>query len=337
MERPWPKRCTPMPSSCIASTSRPATWAASTARFARDWDAAEARICLAFPDVYDIGMSHLGFKILYKILNDDPRTLAERAYAPWVDMEKELRARRLPLVSLETAPPLKDFDVVGFSLQFELTYSNVLTMLDLGGIPLRAADRGEADPLVIAGGPTATHPEPLAMFLDAVCIGDGEERTTEVSLLWTSLKKQGVPRRERLVAIARLRGVYVPSLYALAVDPDIRHRGRRSRARAPASRCRCVAPSSTTSTTFPFPDDGPVGGPEAIFDRMSIENRARLHRGLPLLSGRHDLPARARARSATDRRRHHRHAREEERVRRGEPHLPLSPPATRASRRSSRR
>ena len=107
----------------------------------KPWDSVRARVCLAFPDVYDIGMSHLGFKILYKILNDDPRTLAERAYAPWVDMQAELRTRGLPLLSLETARPLRDFDVVGFSLQFELTYTNVLTMLDLGGIPLRSSDR----------------------------------------------------------------------------------------------------------------------------------------------------------------------------------------------------
>src|SRR5256885_15597048 len=105
------------------------------------WEDVQARVCLAFPDVYDIGMSHLRFKILYKILNDDPRTLAERAYAPWVDMEAELRKRNVPLVSLESARPLRDFDVVGFSLQFELTYSNVLSMLELDGIPLRARDR----------------------------------------------------------------------------------------------------------------------------------------------------------------------------------------------------
>jgi radical SAM superfamily enzyme YgiQ (UPF0313 family) len=154
----------------------------------KDWNAVEARVCLAFPDVYDIGMSHLGYKILYRILNDDPRTLAERAYAPWVDMERELRARGLPLVTSESARPLSDFDVVGFSLQFELTYTNVLLMLDLGGVPLRASDRGEGDPLVIAGGPTATHPEPLAPFLDAVVIGDGEERATELALTWTRLK-----------------------------------------------------------------------------------------------------------------------------------------------------
>ncbi|HEY6462983.1 MAG TPA: B12-binding domain-containing radical SAM protein, partial [Polyangiaceae bacterium] len=160
----------------------------------KDWASVDARVCLAFPDVYDIGMSHLGFKILYGILNDDPRTLAERAYAPWVDMEAQLRKRGLPLVTCESARPLRDFDVVGFSLQFELTYTNVLLMLDLGGVPLRAAARGEGDPLVIAGGPTATHPEPLADFLDAVVIGDGEERTTEVALLWTELKSRGVSR-----------------------------------------------------------------------------------------------------------------------------------------------
>src|SRR5436190_12833529 len=112
----------------------------------KDWQSVDARVCLAFPDIYDIGMSHLGFRMLYKILNDHPRTLAERAYAPWIDMQRELRARKLPLISLETARPLKDFDVVGFSLQFELTYSNVLTMLDLGGIPLKGVDRGEDDP-----------------------------------------------------------------------------------------------------------------------------------------------------------------------------------------------
>src|SRR6204780_190499 len=168
----------------------------------KDWHSVKARVCLAFPDLYDIGMSHLGFKILYKILNDDPHTLAERAYAPWIDMEAQLRARGLPLISCESARPLRDFDVVGFSLQFELTYTNVLLMLDLGGIPLRAAARGESDPLVIAGGPTATHPEPLAPFVDAIVIGDGEERATEIALTWTALKKQGVPRTQRLRALA---------------------------------------------------------------------------------------------------------------------------------------
>ncbi len=236
----------------------------------KEWAAAQARVCLAFPDIYDIGMSHLGFKILYRILNDDPRTLAERCYAPWVDMEAELRTRGVPLVSLESARPLRDFDVVGFSLQFELTYTNVLTMLELGGIPLRSADRAEDDPLVVAGGPTATHPEPLSAFVDAFVIGDGEERTTEVALAWTALREQGVLRGDRLAALARLQGVYVPSLYETARDEDtgflVVDRAVAQGVPLPVER-NLVADLDR----FPFPDDGPVGGPEAIFDRMSIE------------------------------------------------------------------
>jgi len=236
----------------------------------KDWSKVQARVCLAFPDLYDIGMSHLGFKILYKILNDDPRTLAERAYAPWVDMQEELKKRGLPLLSLETARPLRDFDVVGFSLQFELTYTNVLTMLDLGGVPLRGRDRGESDPLVVAGGPTATHPEPLSAFVDAFVIGDGEESATNVALLWTDLKAKGVPRADRLRALASLPGVYVPSLYATAIDPDtgfefVDHPLVEG---APLPVQRALVDDLNR---FPFPDDGPVGGPEAIFDRMSIE------------------------------------------------------------------
>ncbi len=236
----------------------------------KDWSAVQARVCLAFPDLYDIGMSHLGFKILYKILNDDPRTLAERAYAPWVDMQAELEARGLPLLSLESARPLCDFDVVGFSLQFELTYTNILGMLELGRVPLRSALRGEADPLVIAGGPTATHPEPLSAFIDAFVIGDGEERTTELALLWTDLKARGVPRADRMRELAKLRGVYVPSLYATVVDPgadlEVVDRALVPEARLPVERSLV-----DDLNKFPFPDDGPVGGPEAIFDRMSIE------------------------------------------------------------------
>ncbi len=236
----------------------------------KPWSEVRARVCLAFPDLYDIGMSHLGFKILYKILNDDPRTLAERAYTPWVDMQKELRARKLPLVSLESARPLSDFDVVGFSLQFELTYTNVLTMLDLGGLTLRTADRHEDHPLVIAGGPTATHPEPLAPFLDAVVVGDGEERTSEVALLWTDLKARGVPRAERLVALAKLQGVYVPSLYSTYVDPDTGLEVVEG-PRVPGLPFPIQRSLVADLDAFPFPDDSPVGGPEAIFDRMSIE------------------------------------------------------------------
>lgn len=235
----------------------------------RAWEPGVAKVCLAFPDVYDIGMSHLGFKILYGILNADPRTLAERCYAPWIDMEQKLREHGLPLVSLESKRPLRDFDVVGFSLQFELTYTNVLNMLELGGVPLRSVDRGEGDPLVVAGGPNATHPEPIAPFLDAIVLGDGEEKATQIALTWKRLRDEGIPRRERLRALARLGSVYVPSLYEVAVDAD--------------TGLEVVLPPEDPSIPFPveralvdlakypFPDESPTGGPEAIFDRMSIE------------------------------------------------------------------
>src|SRR5262249_51180526 len=142
----------------------------------------------------------------------------ERAFAPWIDMEKELRERKLPLVTLESARPLREFDVVGFSLQYELTYTNVLTMLDLGGIPLRSGERGEDDPLVIAGGPTATHPEPLSAFVDAFFIGEAEEALPDALLFWMELKKSGIARRERLIRLAERGHFYVPSLYRTVVD-----------------------------------------------------------------------------------------------------------------------
>lgn len=178
-------------------------------------------------------------------------------------------------MSLESYRPLRDFDVVGFSLQFELTYSNVLTMLDLGGIPLRAAERGEGDPLVVAGGPNATHPEPVAAFFDAVVIGDGEEKLTELALVWTRGKREGVPRRERLRQLAALGGVYVPSLYEVEIEPDtgLQVVSRPATDLGPRFRGDDVAPPFPVKRTmvdinkWPFPDDGPTGGPEAIFDR----------------------------------------------------------------------
>src|SRR5262249_36527113 len=132
----------------------------------------------------------------------------------------ELRAEGHLLLSLENARPLCDFDVVGFSLQYELTYTNILGMLDLGGIPLRSAARGDDDPLVVAGGPVATHAEPIAPFIDAFVLGDGEESATEIALLWTDLRRAGAPREERLQALSRLPGIYVPSLYRTAPDPE---------------------------------------------------------------------------------------------------------------------
>ncbi|NQW61372.1 MAG: B12-binding domain-containing radical SAM protein, partial [Deltaproteobacteria bacterium] len=139
----------------------------------KDWTSVNCRFALCFPDVYDIGMSHMGTKILYSVVNKTPDLLMERCFAPWFDLETALRERSLPLVTLESARPLSDFDVVGFSLQFEMTFTNIFTMLELGGIPIRSEARTLANPFVIAGGPAATHPEPLAPFLDIILIGDG--------------------------------------------------------------------------------------------------------------------------------------------------------------------
>src|ERR1044071_4576640 len=138
------------------------------------------RIALCFPDTYEIGMSHLGLKILYGLLNSREGWQAERGYAPWPDMEARLRERDIPLLSLESYTPLSHFDVVGFSLQYELTYTNVLTMLDLGRIPLRTGERTLDDPLVIAGGPTVYSSEPVAEFIDVIVVGDGEEAFPEL-------------------------------------------------------------------------------------------------------------------------------------------------------------
>lgn len=171
------------------------------------------KVALAFPDVYEIGMSYLGQKILYALLNKDKDLLAERVFAPWPDFERELRAAGIRLASLENGIPLREFDIVGFSLLYELNYSNVLTILDLGGIPLLSAERAEADPLVIAGGPAAFNPEPVADFFDLVFLGDGEEGFPEIVRAAADMRRQKVPRRKMLRELARIDGAYVPSLY----------------------------------------------------------------------------------------------------------------------------
>jgi radical SAM family uncharacterized protein/radical SAM-linked protein len=236
----------------------------------KDWTTVDARFCLAFPDVYDIGMSHLGYRILYQLLNENPRTLAERCYAPWIDLARELKARKLPLVSLENYRPLSDFDVVGFSLQFELCHTNILNMLELSGIPLRTVDRDESAPLVIAGGPVATHPEPVAPFFDAILIGDGEQAAVAIALDWVENKKRGLPRQARLEALAKLPGVYVPSLYKTTRDE---HSGFEviAESTSPAAPLPIQRHLVQDLAAYPFPTTGPVGGPEAIFDRMSVE------------------------------------------------------------------
>ncbi len=174
---------------------------------------ADLRFVLAFPDVYEVGMSHLGLRILYHILNEAEGIAAERVFAPWPDMEAQLRAAATPLATLETATPLAECDIVGFTLQYELSYSNILNMLNLGGIPLLASERGAAFPLVIAGGPCAYNPEPLAPFFDAVLLGDGEEAVLEIALAVRDAKKSGEDKAALLARLSAIEGVYIPSFF----------------------------------------------------------------------------------------------------------------------------
>ncbi|MCX6072581.1 MAG: B12-binding domain-containing radical SAM protein, partial [Chloroflexi bacterium] len=186
----------------------------------KDWTATPLQAALVFPDVYDLGMSNLGLAILYDILNQQPDMLAERVFAPWTDMEAALRAANLPLYGLETKHPLSAFDLIGISLPYETLYTNALSILDLGGVPLRAMDRGEADPLVIAGGHAAFNPEPMSDFIDAFVIGEGEEAILDVARVLIDWKLAGQPRAELLRRLAGVRGVYVPSLYRVSYASD---------------------------------------------------------------------------------------------------------------------
>lgn len=183
---------------------------------------ASLRWALCFPDVYEIGMSHLGSRILYHILNDLPEVACERAFAPWPDMEKALREAALPLFTLETKRPLAACDIIGFSLLYEMCYTNILAMLDLAGLPLRAKDRAEGMPLVVAGGPCVCNPMPVAPFFDALLLGDGEELIVEFSHALLDGKRRGLGRSEQLRELAAIPGVYVPALRGGKTAPVVR-------------------------------------------------------------------------------------------------------------------
>lgn len=174
---------------------------------------ADLYFALAFPDTYEVGMSHLGIQILYELLNGIPGLSAERCFAPWPDMEKLLRQHHLPLTSLESHRPLHAFDLVGFSLQYELSYTNVLNMLELGGIPLQRTERRDTDPLVLAGGPCTFNPAPMEDFMDAFVIGEGEEVIGEIAAAVVQVKKKGGNRADALAALAEIAGLYVPVLH----------------------------------------------------------------------------------------------------------------------------
>jgi len=178
------------------------------------YKSAEVKVALAFPDIYDVGMSHLGLKILYQVINDIPYASAERVFAPWLDMEAEMKAKGIPLASLESKRQLRNFDIVGMSLQYELSYTTVLNMLSMAKIPLRAEAREGRDPLIIAGGPCTINPMPMSPFMDAFLIGDGEDAVKDIVETYYLWKREGDGKKESLfLGLARIAGVYVPSVH----------------------------------------------------------------------------------------------------------------------------
>ncbi len=241
----------------------------------KDWQTCDVRWALAFPDTYEIGMSNLGLAILYDLLNRREGVLAERVYAPWVDMETAMRAVGLPLFSLESRRPLGDFDVLGFSLPYEQLYTNLLNMLDLAGLPLLAARRDERHPLVIAGGGAVYNPEPLVDFVDAFALGDGEEVVRDITDAVREAKRQGVRREALLRRLAGIPGVYVPRFYEVVYREDgmlAEVRPTLSEARMPV-RKRIVAtlPPPVTRPIVPYLD--------TVHNRAAIEIQRGCTRG----------------------------------------------------------
>ncbi|WP_238882108.1 TIGR03960 family B12-binding radical SAM protein [Clostridium sp. YIM B02551] len=185
----------------------------------KDKNEVDIRFAFCFPDVYEVGMAHLGSRILYHTINNRKDTYCERAYAPWPDMEKEMRKNNIPLYTLETKDPLKDFDILGFTLQYEMSFTNILNMLNLGGVTVRASERGEEEPIVMAGGPCAYNPEPLSGIVDFFELGEGEEMMNDVLEIYKKYKGKG-KKKEFLREISKIRGIYVPSLYDVTYNED---------------------------------------------------------------------------------------------------------------------
>ncbi|HUT34115.1 MAG TPA: TIGR03960 family B12-binding radical SAM protein, partial [Planctomycetota bacterium] len=234
----------------------------------KDHASVDLTFALAFPDTYPIGMSHLGLAILYDVLNRQPRIAAERVFLPLPDMQAELRAHSLPLVSLETRTPLAAFDAIGFSLQYEMCYTNVLAMLDLAGVPVRSEQRGDGGPLVVAGGAGAMAPEPLAPFVDLFAVGDGEEMV--LTLAEAIRSTRGMPRAERLRALARASPhFYVPSLYREERGSDGSLLGlTRLAEEAPRQVTRAIVRDIETAL---YPERPIVPFVETVHDRITLE------------------------------------------------------------------
>jgi len=238
----------------------------------KDHDSVSVKFALAFPDAYTIGISHAGGQILYSILNARDDTAAERCYAPFPDMAAKLREEHVPLYTLETFTPLSEFDVIGFSLQYEMCFTNVLLMLDLGGVPLLSEMRQPDHPLVIAGGPCACNPEPMSAFIDLFIIGDGEEAVGVLvdELKAVRAKRKNLSRRDMLIHLAKkVPGAYAPSLYDVAYNDDGTVESVKTNAKGVPQRVRAAVVPDLDA--FPLPTDPLVPLVEAVHNRISLE------------------------------------------------------------------
>jgi len=237
----------------------------------KDWDAADVRWALLYPDAYEVGLPNQGVQILYEVLNERPDCLAERCYAVWPDLEALLRAHGVPQFTVDAHRPVRDFDVLGVSFATELGYTNLLTTLDLAGIPLHAADRTEADPIVLAGGHAAFNPEPIADFLDAAVLGDGEQMVGMITDLIAEFKRAGSPggRDELLTRLAETGGVYVPRFYDVSYHPD----GQLAEVRPNRDRVpdRVRKQTVLDLDAWPYPKTPLVPLAESVHERMSVE------------------------------------------------------------------
>lgn len=231
-------------------------------------DEVDVRFAFCFPDTYEVGMSNLGMRILYGALNALDGVWCERVFCPWPDMEAEMRARKIPLYGLESGDVICGFDFVGFTLQYELCYTGVLEMLDLAGIPLLAAKRGEGDPIVIGGGPCAYNPEPVADFFDIFSIGEGEEALPELVALYRKMGGKSCPRKDFLREAAKLEGFYVPSLYEVEYLPEGGIKAMTPREGAPAVVKKRIVRDLDKAY---FPSDIIVPSTEVVHDRPMLE------------------------------------------------------------------
>jgi len=244
----------------------------------KDWDKIQTKVALVFPDIYDIGVSNVGLKILYDQVNQREDALAERAYAPWTDMEALMRTCGIPAYSLESKHPLGDFDIIGFSLPYETLYTNTLNILDLAGIPVRSADRDDSHPIIIAGGHAATNPEPMHAFIDAFVIGEGEEVIHEIinavqrvkghkSNIGNVMQPEAYNRELLLRELAAISGVYVPKFYEAHYldDGTVSHVDTLIEGIANPVVKRIVAQLPPPPTTFIVPNM------EVVHNRVSVE------------------------------------------------------------------